>query len=74
MHRESKPSNHIYRVDKFIVPDSAREEFLSRANAIRDVLRKQEGFETRKNSYKRCAMRYATDIGLTQSVSILNIE
>jgi heme-degrading monooxygenase HmoA len=44
MHIESKPSNHIYRVDKFIVPDSAREEFLARANAIREVLRKQEGF------------------------------
>jgi quinol monooxygenase YgiN len=37
-------AGHVYRVDKFIVPDSARAEFLSRAQAIRDVLRKQEGF------------------------------
>lgn len=37
-------ANHIFRVDKFIVPTSARDEFLMRANAIRDVLRKLEGF------------------------------
>lgn len=37
-------AGHVYRVDKFVVPDSARTEFLSRAKAIRDVLRKQEGF------------------------------
>jgi heme-degrading monooxygenase HmoA len=34
----------IYRVDKFIVPATGREEFLARANAIRDVLKKQPGF------------------------------
>jgi hypothetical protein len=37
-------TGHVYRVDKFIVPESARAEFLSRAQAIRDVLRKQGGF------------------------------
>ena len=44
MRKESKPTGHIYRVDKFVVPDSSREEFLTRAHAIRDVLRRQEGF------------------------------
>jgi hypothetical protein len=34
----------IYRVDKFVVPASARDEFLARANTIRDVLKRQEGF------------------------------
>jgi len=37
-------SQHIYRVDKFVVPTSARSEFLARANAIRDVLKTQDGF------------------------------
>jgi heme-degrading monooxygenase HmoA len=41
---DQSPKNHIYRVDKFIVPTSARDEFLDRANAIRDVLKMQEGF------------------------------
>lgn len=44
MHKGTKPTDHIYRVDKFIVPDAAREEFFSRAHAIRDVLRRQGGF------------------------------
>ena len=44
MRKEGTTTNHIYRVDKFVVSDSAREEFLSRAHAIRDVLRRQEGF------------------------------
>ncbi len=37
-------AQHIYRIDKFVVPASARDEFLARANTIRDVLRRQEGF------------------------------
>ena len=37
-------AKHIYRVDKFVVPASARDEFLVRSNAIRDVLKRQEGF------------------------------
>ena len=46
MHNNTNQADagHVYRVDKFVVPDSARAEFLSRAKAIRDVLRKQEGF------------------------------
>lgn len=34
----------IYRVDKFVVPLAAREEFLSRVRATHHVLRRQPGF------------------------------
>ncbi len=37
-------SNHVYRVDKFIVPGSSREEFLSRVKITQGLLRKQLGF------------------------------
>jgi hypothetical protein len=37
-------SSHIYRVDKFIVPAASRDEFLTRANAARDILKQQAGF------------------------------
>ncbi len=38
------PSSHIYRVDKFVIPASARDEFFARANAAKDFLQRQEGF------------------------------
>jgi heme-degrading monooxygenase HmoA len=41
---DESTNNHIYRVDKFIVPASARDDFLARANAIRDILKTQKGF------------------------------
>ena len=46
--------NHVYRVDKFVVPNSARDEFLSRVKATHDVLRKQLGF-VRDNVLEQCA-------------------
>lgn len=39
----SKPAT-IYRVDKFVVPDAAREEFLHRVEETHQVLRRQPGF------------------------------
>lgn len=35
---------HVYRVDKFVVPQTAREEFLGRVKATHEVLRRQPGF------------------------------
>jgi|SRR5271166_3505401 len=35
---------NVYRVDKFLVPDHAREEFLARVQATHAVLRAQAGF------------------------------
>lgn len=37
-------TGHLYRVDKFIVPEHARAEFLGRVGATHDLLRKQPGF------------------------------
>jgi len=37
-------STEIFRVDKFVVPGPAREEFLNKVHATHDVLRKQPGF------------------------------
>jgi heme-degrading monooxygenase HmoA len=34
----------LYRVDKFVVPDTARDEFLGRVFQTHEVLRKQPGF------------------------------
>ncbi len=34
----------IFRVDKFVVPEYAREEFLTRVHATHEVLRTQPGF------------------------------
>jgi hypothetical protein len=41
---EQGGTDHIYRVDKFIVPNSARDEFMVRVKATHEVLRKQRGF------------------------------
>jgi heme-degrading monooxygenase HmoA len=40
----SKPSQRLYRVDKFVVPAHGREEFLDRVAKTHAVLRKQDGF------------------------------
>ena len=37
-------SQPIYRIDKFCVPASARDEFLSRVRATHELLRTQPGF------------------------------
>jgi heme-degrading monooxygenase HmoA len=37
-------SHHIYRVDKFVVPDAAREEFLGRVRSTHQLLKAQPGF------------------------------
>lgn len=34
----------VYRVDKFVVPDQARDEFLQRVRDTHDILRRQPGF------------------------------
>jgi heme-degrading monooxygenase HmoA len=37
-------SDRIYRVDKFVVPNGAREEFLDKARRTHALLKKQPGF------------------------------
>ena len=46
MHEQLSPSlaRRLYRVDKFVVPAAAREEFLGRVFQTHEVLRKQPGF------------------------------
>ncbi|NOT99366.1 MAG: antibiotic biosynthesis monooxygenase [Sideroxydans sp.] len=39
-----KPNQHIYRVDKFIVPVAARAEFLGSIQTTQALLKKQQGF------------------------------
>lgn len=34
----------IYRIDKFVVPQAAREEFLKRVHSTHEILRRQPGF------------------------------
>lgn len=40
----SNPSERIYRVDKFMVPDHAREEFIEKVQATHQLLKTQSGF------------------------------
>ncbi len=40
----SNKSERIYRVDKFVVPDSAREEFIGKVRATHELLRTLPGF------------------------------
>jgi len=42
MHTGSE-GNAVFKVDRFVVPAAAREEFLERARAIRDFLDTQDG-------------------------------
>ena len=42
-HLSNKPER-IYRVDKFVVPDLAREEFISKVQATHELLRTLPGF------------------------------
>ena len=37
-------SDHVWRVDKFVVPAAARDEFLARVDATHAILRRQPGF------------------------------
>ncbi len=44
---EQQPASlarRLYRIDKFVVPATAREEFMSRVFQTHEVLRKQPGF------------------------------
>lgn len=41
---ESSSSQRMYRLDKFIVPNNAREEFLARVKATHQILNEQPGF------------------------------
>ncbi|HEY8938987.1 MAG TPA: antibiotic biosynthesis monooxygenase [Cellvibrio sp.] len=41
---DSTTSQRIYRLDKFIVPNTAREEFLARVKATHQILNEQPGF------------------------------
>jgi heme-degrading monooxygenase HmoA len=41
---ESNSSQRVYRLDRFIVPHVAREEFLARVKATHQVLNEQPGF------------------------------
>jgi len=40
----SDDTGHVYRVDKFLVPEPAREEFLARVRQTHEVLRTMPGF------------------------------
>lgn len=37
-------SARVYRVDKFVVPDSAHQEFVNKVKLTHELLRKQPGF------------------------------
>jgi hypothetical protein len=41
---ERNPSGHIYRVDKFIVPEHVRDEFLSKVEMTHKLLKTLPGF------------------------------
>lgn len=43
-HHSSGGPGPVYRVDKFVVPNAAREEFLSRVRDTHELLRAQPGF------------------------------
>lgn len=36
--------SHVFRVDKFVVPEAARDEFVARVAATHGILRNQSGF------------------------------
>ena len=38
------PSTPVYRIDAFLVPLAARDEFLARVTPTHELLRKQDGF------------------------------
>ena len=40
----SRKSEHVYRVDKFVVPVAGRNEFIGRVRRTHEVLRSQPGF------------------------------
>ncbi len=40
----STTSHRVYRLDKFVVPSEAREEFLARVKSTHELLRAQPGF------------------------------
>jgi len=42
--KENRMSERIYRVDKFVVPSSAREEFLGKVRPTHSLLKAQPGF------------------------------
>ncbi|HET8728033.1 MAG TPA: antibiotic biosynthesis monooxygenase [Alphaproteobacteria bacterium] len=44
MSGESRTSERFYRVDRFVVPDHAREEYLQKARMTHDLLKTQPGF------------------------------
>lgn len=41
---ESNSSQRVYRLDRFVVPHTAREEFLARVKATHQILNEQPGF------------------------------
>ena len=41
---DTSESKNIYRVDKFIIPASSRDEFLARTKAVQGFLKTQDGF------------------------------
>jgi hypothetical protein len=41
---DSAGESHVYRVDKFVVPAAARQEFLGRVKQTHELLRRQAGF------------------------------
>ena len=41
---QGQASGRVYRLDRFVVPPAAREEFLMRVNQTHEILRAQQGF------------------------------
>lgn len=43
-HANDPQPRHLFRIDRFLVPHAARDEFLGRVRQTHDVLRRQAGF------------------------------
>lgn len=41
---DTSENRNVYRVDKFIIPASSRDEFLARTKAVQGFLKTQDGF------------------------------
>lgn len=44
MPEDERTARRLYRVDRFVVPEAARDEFLGRVRQTHMLLRRQEGF------------------------------
>lgn len=68
------PAAYIYRVDRFLVPESARTEFLSRVKLTHDLLRTLPGFRQDIIMEKRADGGALTVMTLVEWESLQAIE